>query len=286
MARPLRIGLLTSSLQSPFVMRAAAGLQEVLAAQGAELEALELQGRGALDYHQFIEMASDRLDLDAYILCHLRLNVAQLLRFKRRGVPMLGLTERLDGFDWCTVDEMGAAVTATRHLLDLGHRQIALINGPAISLQARLREDGFLRALAEAGLKPGRDNGLHLLNFAENEGYEAGHLLADLPWAPSAVFVAAGDLAARGVMQALMKRHLRVPEDIAVIGFDGLYFAEALGLSTVEQPLEEMGRWAGRSVLNALRGGAAHQAQSEQFQAELFIRRSTGAPVSSIKPKG
>lgn len=285
MARPIRIGLLTSSLKEPFVDRAVSGLVEILGDEGAELQALEMHGLSALEYHRFIEEVAARKDLDGLIVCHLRLNIAQVLRFKQEGLPILGLTERIEGLDWATVDEMKAAYVATKHLLDRGHRRIAMVNGPLVSLQARLREDGFLRALADAGLKPGRDQGLSLLNFAEDEGREAGHLIVDLPWSPTAVFVAAGDLAAKGLMDALTVRNKKVPEDVAVVGFDNLPLSEAMGLSTVDQPLETMGRWAARRMLNAIKAKAEHKAWEpcgEMFEPELLIRKSTGAPVGSV----
>ncbi len=216
MARALRIGLLTWSMKHPFVDRAVAGLTDVFVDDEVELEAIELHGLSALDYHRYVEEIAARKDLDGLIVCHLRLNIAQVLRFKQAGLPILGLTERIEGLDWVTVDELKAAYLATKHLLDLGHKQIALVSGPLIALQARLREDGFLRALSDYGLKPGRDHGIYMLNFAEGEGSMAGDILLDLPWAPTAVFVPAGDAAARGLhpdhatpRQAGAQGHLR-----------------------------------------------------------------------------
>jgi LacI family transcriptional regulator len=282
MKRTVRIGLLTSSLKSPFVDRAVSGLAEVLAEEEAELEAFEMHGLQDLDYHRYIEDVASHPGLDGLIVCHLRLSISQILRFKERGLPILGLTERMEGLHWATVDEMKAAYLATRHLLSLGHRQIAMVNGPLITLQARLREDGFLRALADDGLKPGRDHGIHLLNFAEEEGAEAGHMLLDLPHAPTAVFVAAGDLAARGLMQAVTSRGKSVPRDLSVVGFDGLRFSETLGLTTVDQPLETMGRWAARRMLDAIKAEGKLVPSGELFEPELIIRKSTGVPASSV----
>lgn len=282
MAKTLRIGLLTWSMKHPFVDRAVAGIADVFGDEEVELEPIEMHGLSALDYHQYIEMVAARKDLDGLIVCHLRLNVSQILRFKQAGLPVLGLTERLEGLDWVTVDEMKAAYLATKHLLDLGHKQIALVSGPLIALQARLREDGFLRALSDYGLKAGRDHGIYMLNFAEGEGGMAGDILMDLPWAPTAVFVPAGDAAARGLIQTLKRRGKEVPKDLSVVGFDGLNFGEDLGLTTIDQPLESMGRWAARRMLNVIKACNKLAPEGEMFEPELIVRKSTGAPVSSV----
>lgn len=282
MAKTLRIGLLTWSMKHPFVDRAVSGIADVFGDEEVELEPIEMHGLSALDYHQYIESVAARRDLDGLIVCHLRLNISQILRFKQAGLPILGLTERLEGLDWVTVDELKAAYLATKHLLDLGHKQIALVSGPLIALQARLREDGFLRALSDYGLKAGRDHGIYMLNFAEGEGGMAGDILMDLPWAPTAVFVPAGDAAARGLIQTLKRRGKEVPKDLSVVGFDGLNFGEDLGLTTIDQPLESMGRWAARRILNVIKSGNKLAPEGEMFEPELIVRKSTGAPVSSV----
>lgn len=282
MATALRIGLLTWSLKHPFVDRAVSGLVDVFGDEDAEIQAIEMHGLSALDYHQYIESVAARKDLDGLIVCHLRLNISQILRFKQAGLPMVGLTERFEGLDWVTVDEMKAAYLATKHLLDLGHKQIALVSGPLIALQARLREDGFLRALGDYGLRAGRDHGIYMLNFAEGEGGMAGDILLDLPWSPTAVFVPAGDSAARGMIETLKRRGKSVPKDLSVVGFDGLNFGADLGLTTIDQPLESMGRWAARRMLNIIRSGNKLAPEGEMFEPELIIRKSTGAPVSSV----
>jgi LacI family transcriptional regulator len=281
MERSIRIGLLTSSMKSPFVDRAVSGMADVLIEEGAELEPLELHGLSPLDYHRFIEDVASRKDLDGLIFCHMHLNTPQILRFKQRGLPLLGLSERIEGLDWATVDEFKAAYIATRYLLDLGHRSVALVSGPTLNLQSRLREDGYLRAMNEYGIKLDKDHAIQLLNFTEEEGMAAGQLLLDEPWSPSAIFVAAGDLAARGLMQSLADAGKRVPEDYSVIGFDGLKFTETLGLTTVDQPLETMGRWAVHRMLDVIKSNNSLPPIGELFEPELIVRKSTGAPVRS-----
>jgi LacI family transcriptional regulator len=100
-------------------------------------------------------------------------------------------------------------------------------------------------------------------------------MLLDLSPPPTAIFSAAGDLAANGALDALAQRGKKVPEDISVVGFDGLYFAAEIGLSTVEQPLEAMGRWGAERVLDVVAGKADGPGQ-KLFEPALVVRGSSG----------
>ena len=183
----------------------------------------------------------------------------------------------MEGVDWFMVDEVMGAYLATKHLIGLKHHRIALVSGPLVALESRLREDGFLRAIKEHGVEFGRQRDIKILNYSEGEGYDAANLLLNLPDPPSAIFVSAGDLTALGVMTAVKDRGLRVPQDVSVIGYDDLHFAATLDppLSTVRQPLREMGKNAVTRLLSALRDPAAHKCDGDLFEPQLIVRGST-----------
>lgn len=273
-------GILVSDTDAWFVRRALAGLAPELASLGWAWKAFELKGRRDLDYHRFIEAISDEEGLNGLIYGHLKLSLPQLARFRQRGFKVVGLTERFDGIDWITVDEVQGAYLATKHLLELGHRRLALVNGPPSAIQCALREDGFRRALRDFGLRPGREMDMRILSMADDEGRDAANLLMDLAQPPSAIFVAAGDVAALGVMEGLRDRGLRVPQDVSVVGFDDLELARLTQptLTTVHQPLEAMGRWAARRLVAAVEAGPLHQPQGEILAAEL-VQRASCAPL-------
>jgi DNA-binding LacI/PurR family transcriptional regulator len=279
-------GILVSDTDAWFVRRAMAGVAPELGSLGWSWKAVELKGHSDIDYHRYIEAVSDDASLSGLIYGHLKLSLPQLARFRQRGLNIVGLTERFDGIDWITVDEVQGAYLATKHLLDLGHRHLALVNGPPTLIQCALREDGFKRAMQARGLKPGRELDIRVLNLGLDEGREAANMLLDLSVRPTAIFVAAGDITALGVMEGLRDRGLRVPHDISVIGFDDLEVARLTDppLTTVHQPLEAMGRWAARKLVAAVAEGADHKPQGEIYAAEL-IQRATCAPLLAAKVK-
>lgn len=171
-------------------------------------------------------------------------------------------------------------LTATRHLLSLGHRRIAMVNGPADFLCARARLDGFRAALDEAGLpfepelvRPGR--------FRFEDGLEQGLSLLGGQRRPTAVF-AANDMQALGVYAAAYRMGLRIPEDLSVIGFDDVEFGQwaVPPLTTIRQPLAEMGAAAARLVVEL--AGGQRPAQTRVELATTLVERSSTAPPAAV----
>jgi LacI family transcriptional regulator len=171
------------------------------------------------------------------------------------------------------------ARAATRHLIGLGHRRIGVVTGPP---HWRTRDDrvgGHLAALAEVGVLGDAD----LMRSGEpatRTGVQAGGELLDLRSRPTAV-VCFNDKVAAGVLQAAAARGLQVPDDLSVVGFDdiGISRATTPRLTTVRQPLQEMGRTAVTMLMRQL-DGHAHEALSMELETRLVVRESTG-PASS-----
>ncbi len=168
-------------------------------------------------------------------------------------------------------------LVATRHLIGLGHRRIAVIAGPADVMCSRARIDGYRTALEEAGLAVDPALVRHG-DFFVGGGYTHGAALLDLPEPPTAIF-AGSDLQAVGVMRAARERGLRVPEDLSLVGYDDLPVAAWLGppLTTVRQPLQEMAATAARMVLDLARGEAPSNLRID-LATELVVRESTAPP--------
>jgi LacI family transcriptional regulator len=278
------IGILTSSMSAYFVRRIQEGLNKALQGKPYDLKVFEMLGRNDLAYHRFIESVADEPGLAGILYGHLRLNVNQVARFKSKNIQVAAISERMLGIDWATVDEVKGAYLATRHLLGMGHRKIALLNGPALAIQSRLREEGFLRALAEEGIFFGKDKDLRILNFTEDEGKDAMNMLLDLADPPTAVFCAAGDVAALGVMRALRDRGVECPERMSLVGFDNLEFSAVVypRLTTVNQPLEAMAEWSARRLVEAIEA-QGHKAAGEIFEPVLVTRESVAAPWAAVK---
>jgi DNA-binding LacI/PurR family transcriptional regulator len=165
------------------------------------------------------------------------------------------------------------AYTATRHLLRMGHRKLAVITGPLHLGNAVERLEGFERALAEAKVHVEPDY-IQEARFERNSGYQAAiRLLRMLP-RPTGIF-ACNDLMALGVFLAARELGLHCPKDISIVGFDDLDFAEftAPALTTVHQPGYQLGTAAARLLLERI-NGAKHAPKKIVLPSELRIRNS------------
>ena len=165
-------------------------------------------------------------------------------------------------------------LAATEHLTGAGHRRIGFVAGRPGLACSRARLGGYRAGIEAAGIAfdpalvmPG--------NFDYVSGVEAGTRLLQLDDPPTAVF-ASSDEMALGVYEATRKRGLRVPEDLSIVGFDDLPQARWASppLTTVRQPLEEMGRFAVHTVLRLLNDGRLESSKVE-LATELVVREST-----------
>ncbi|GIF05648.1 LacI family DNA-binding transcriptional regulator [Actinoplanes siamensis] len=164
--------------------------------------------------------------------------------------------------------------TATDHLISLGHRRIGFIAGPKDLLCSRARLDGFRAAMEAAGV-PVDPCLLEQGDFRNESGFLAGSRLLDQPDRPTAIF-ASSDQMALGVYEAARRRGLRVPDDLSVIGFDDLPDAcwSSPPLTTIRQPLAEMGALAARTILRLSRGETIETPRVE-LVTKLIVREST-----------
>jgi LacI family transcriptional regulator len=183
------------------------------------------------------------------------------------------------------VENREGAREAVSHLIGLGHRRIGMINGHLQMEAAQARRDGYKQALVEAGIAIDADLMVEGF-FSEPAAYQAMLNLLDLPQPPTAVF-AASDLMAIGAMRAIHQRGLRVPDDVAAIGYDDLPLAASATppLTSVHQPVSDMGAHAVRVLIEQIRGQSP--AASVRLPARLVVRESSaGGAAASASPKG
>jgi LacI family transcriptional regulator len=191
--------------------------------------------------------------------------------------PRMPLGERIP---CVSAAHASGADQAMRHLLGLGHRRIAALTGPRGWVATEDRRRGYHAALAAAGILPKPTLEVES-DFEIGGGVEAaGHLL-DLPEPPTAIF-AFNDNLAIGTMTAARMRGLRVPQDVSVVGFDDVEHATIVtpSLTTVRQPLEEMGRMA-VSILMRLLERQRSETLRVELATRLVVRESTGPPRST-----
>ncbi|MEX3105880.1 MULTISPECIES: LacI family DNA-binding transcriptional regulator [unclassified Streptomyces] len=171
----------------------------------------------------------------------------------------------------------GGGLAATRHLLSLGHRRVAYVGGPAMAVSNQARVHGYRAAMEEEGVQV-PDAYVRPGEFTYEAGLLGATALLCLREPPTAVF-AGNDEIAVGVIEAARTRGLRVPEDLSVVGFDDTSIAQMASppLTTVRQPLREMGGAALRTVLR-LANGEKVESHHVELATELVVRASTAPP--------
>ncbi len=169
------------------------------------------------------------------------------------------------------------AFDATRHLIDLGHRRITTITGPVDQDNGIARLAGYQAAMMQAGL-PLDDDLIVRARYGVEEGYHAVCALLRRDARPTGIFAASDDTAL-GAIRALREHGLRVPADVSVIGFDDVPYSRWNDppLTTVSQPLTEMGAAAVDIIIGALQGRSA--AVHTELSTRLVVRQSTAAPA-------
>lgn len=173
-------------------------------------------------------------------------------------------------------DNVGGGESAAAHLIELGHRRIAYIGGRQSADSSELREKGFRDAMQRAGI-PVAEDLIRYSQFEPDAAQEIATALLSLPEPPTAI-IAANDLTAMRVIDAVRARGLRVPADVSIVGFDDI--PEALycdpPLTTVRQPLQAMGA-AAMTMLLAMLDGREHD-QHLRMDTELIVRSTTAPP--------
>ncbi|EGG43259.1 MULTISPECIES: LacI family DNA-binding transcriptional regulator [Streptomyces] len=205
---------------------------------------------------------------------------AHLNELARSGLPLVVL-DPLHLPD-SRVHSVGATnfaggLTATRHLLSLGHRRIAYLGGPSMAVCNQARMHGYRAAMEAEGAKV-PESYVRPGEFTYATGLHGAAGLLDLPEPPTAVFAGNDDIAV-GVIEAARARGMRVPEDLSVVGFDDTSLAEMASppLTTVRQPLREMGGAALRTALR-LANGETIESHHIELATALVVRTSTAPP--------
>lgn len=199
-------------------------------------------------------------------------------------IVLLCSAPRGDRTDLLTIDNQGGSRAIVSHLVGLGHTRIAIIKGAASNYDAAERLRGYRAALRQAGITA--DPSLSAEGgFTEAGGYAAALELLKLMPRPTAIF-AANDSMAMGALSALREAGVRVPEDIAVAGFDDIPLARYMDppLSTVRVPTYELGARAVEMVLHGVRSKNDHTRCRERVSTEIVIRRSSGAKLAERPP--
>ncbi len=231
----------------------------------------QMKGRERLFQHQLLKGR-----VDGIIVISLPPTKEEFDSMLSLGIPISLVGMHHEGCSSVAIDDVAAARTATQHLVNQGHKEIALMSGrPDDPFNFSVPQDrrlGFMQVLAENRLKwiPSRE--VHG-DFTLHGGARAMDELLARPNRPTAIFCESDEMAI-GALQAARRHGLKVPTDISIIGFDGHEMAEFSDLTTIEQPVQLMGEMAGRAIMEKLRKPDAPYS-AITLQTTLIVRNST-----------
>lgn len=195
--------------------------------------------------------------------------------------PMVIVDRGLEGVnaDLVRIDHEYGAYLATRHLLELGHRDIATIGGPASTSVAQMRLAGYCRALKEASVDVPRERMLES-DFTSTGGYNAAAILLEQN-PPSAIF-AGNDMIGIGVLRAAAERNIRVPTELSVIGFDDIQMSRYVypALTTVGQSILQLGEMAAEVLLRRI--ATPDMATDQRIVMPSIVLRESTAPLAGV----
>jgi len=267
------IGVIFPQIESGFYVEVLRGIDDVAAEHGYHL--LTAFAHGALDEQALVGRFLKDGRVDALILLNLLLPNGFVRKAARRGLPIALIDRPVAGTNLfaVSVDNRKGAREAILHLLGLGRRKIAIVAGPRGTYDSDQRVKGAVAAAAAAGvIIPG--SRIWAGAFTEESGRAAMLKALQQPRGlPDAVF-ATNDEMAIGILRTLREKGIRVPEDVAVVGFDDSRIAGLLGLSSVRFPIRDMGRAAAEAAILQIKTGRAPK--KRVVDARLVVRQSSG----------
>ncbi len=230
------------------------------------------------DRAEFFATLPARRNADALIVASVNLTGAQRARLRELAMPLVYVNQQVNGAPSVQVDDAAGTASGTRHLLSLGHRQITFVGlnyrGRDRAYRAMQRADGYRQAMAAAGIDPAEVNVLKVANY--DDGGSAVEQILALPIRPTAV-VFESDQLAMSAMPRLRQERIRVPQDLSLVGFDDHAMAAYVGLTTVAQPLDLMGREAVEMALTLAAGESP--TRLELTVGTPLIARESSSPV-------
>lgn len=284
------VGMVIGDIANPFAAELSRGVREVLEERGYTLFICISEHNPKEDVEAFDSLADHRADGIIVATRASKTGNERLEELIDSGVPisLIGRDFRHAHADLVTADHLRGGYEATRHLIQLGHKRIGFI-GVSLTEGLRLRRfQGYLEALNEHGLPVedqlivgGRGNGEQMPGYSTEEmGYDGMLKLLELKTRPTAIF-ARNDFTAMGALNAIKRAGLRIPEDVAVVGYDDIPLAShtSPALTTVRQPTREQGRAAAQFLLSRIEGDREQPRSEKTFQCELVIRESTNPPA-------
>lgn len=267
-----RISMLIPVMSNYFITEILRGVQDSLQGEDFELNIVNINNRG--DTYTQVENIIKKRWSEGYILISLHLDEEQLQQLKRFKIPLCLVDDSSELYDSVRFHNTKGAYLATKYFLDNSCKRIAflLANPEAAPIKERL--NGYKQALSEYGIEFDESlvhtgNDMDRDGFNERNGYQAMLKILNLSPLPDACFCTS-DTKAIGALKAMRERNLKIP----IIGFDNLSVTHYIGLSSVSQPMYDMGYRATKKLILRLQNPSLKHS-SELYYPELMLRSSS-----------
>ncbi len=270
------IAVLASFFSSPFEMEVLKGMEKVADSRLLRYN-LNLYTTRDREHEVLMEILNGKR-ADAAILLNRKPDKEVQDRYARAGMPLILLDESVPGLLSVRLDNEKGAFQATRYLLEKGHRSIGIVmekQSTEIDYCQEQRYRGFAGAMKEAGLPADESRILEIEDFYFEEGEALLRRIDEEKLDFDALLCAAGDIVAMGMISEARKRGIAIPGSLAIVGFDDIQAASLVSpaLTTVRQPLSEMGARLLEETVNRLEGKG--EVRDIIFEPELVIRESS-----------
>ena len=269
------IGVIVADIANPFFGAVVKGVAQAAREQNWSI----ILGNADEDYEREEEAVQVMLaeQVEGLLITPCQKERGTIEELQESGIPFVLLGRCFDDLptDYVMPDEAQGGFLITKHLLELGHTRIAMINAPLYISSAQKRLEGYKRALAQYGVDI--DESLITSQaLTVEDGYNIAKRLLRRTPLPTAVF-AYSDFVAFGVMKAIREAGLSIPHDIAVAGFDDVEFASCLEvpLTTIRAPKEKMGREATKLLLEKIENHHQRVRKEIKLEVKLIVRQST-----------
>ena len=278
--RTKTLGLVITTIVNPFYPELARGIEDTARSLGYNIILCSTNFDISLE-KLYIDMLRSR-GVDGIIFTSAHIHDPNITRLVRDHFPLILVNRRvygdpkMDYIDYVVLENARGGFLAVEHLIKMGHKRIGVISGSRGSSAAVERLEGARKAFAEYGLNPAE-----LLvvegDFLKPSGYEAAKRFLAMGDPPSAIF-GVNDYMAMGALEAILDAGLKVPEDIALMGFNDIEITslKAIELTTIGQKKYEMGSIAVHTLIERIEGEGRDTARQITLEPDLIIRKSCG----------
>ena len=280
MKRTKTLGLVITTIANPFYIELSQGIETTAISQGYNIILCSTNYDLSAE-RKYIDMLRSK-GVDGIILTSAHMGDPNIVGLAEEGFPIILINRRTyhpvvkEKVDYVGVDNILGGFLAAEHLIRLGHKRIGVIGGSSESSVGFERLEGGKKALTTYGMEVIGDHFLEG-DFLKGSGYQGGKRFLKMDEPPTAIF-ATNDYMALGTYQAIVEEGRRVPEDIALIGFNDIEFAAMKGieLTTVGQKKYEMGAQAVKMLVERIEGGGMGSPKEMILEPELIIRKTCG----------